>query len=189
MRWPELPGDPPPRTSDEHVCLCQHRHDHQYAFRLLRSHVVNRWLVIIIVLLATTPRSEMHPASYVFGSDGLINGTGGWPTGLAFLFGLLSVQWTVRRPGCASISHLLFITDDCGCFGLLRAEEADRPYRTMTQRRTSQRRSGAQRMPRRRPSSWQLLGQVSSVGSLTSSWCFARGHCTCVSPLAPTLTS
>ncbi|KAI0724668.1 APC amino acid permease [Fomitopsis betulina] len=51
--------------------------------------------IIIIVLLAMTPRSEMHPASYVFGSDGIINQTGGWNTGLSFLFGLLSVQWTM----------------------------------------------------------------------------------------------
>ncbi|KAJ8074764.1 polyamine transporter tpo5 [Marasmius tenuissimus] len=55
--------------------------------------------LIIIVLLATTPRSEMHPASYVFGSAGIINQTGldghqGWNTGIAFLLGLLSVQWT-----------------------------------------------------------------------------------------------
>jgi amino acid transporter len=56
---------------------------------------VGATLLIIIVLLATTPRSEMHPASYVFGTEGLINQTGGWPTGLAFLFGLLSVQWTM----------------------------------------------------------------------------------------------
>ncbi|KAH9922202.1 APC amino acid permease [Fomitopsis serialis] len=51
-------------------------------------------IIIIIVLLAMTPRSEMHAASYVFGSDGIVNQTGGWNTGLAFLFGLLSVQWT-----------------------------------------------------------------------------------------------
>ena len=38
----------------------------------------------------------MHPAEYVFGSAGLVNQTGGWNSGLAFLFGLLSVQWTVR---------------------------------------------------------------------------------------------
>jgi hypothetical protein len=38
----------------------------------------------------------MHPASYVFGTSGLFNQTGGWNTGIAFLFGLLSVQWTVR---------------------------------------------------------------------------------------------
>ncbi|KAL4080597.1 amino acid permease [Scleroderma citrinum] len=55
-------------------------------------------IVIIIVLLATTPRSEMHTASYVFGSLGIINQTGGWNTGIAFLFGLLSVQWTARDP-------------------------------------------------------------------------------------------
>ncbi|KAG6334784.1 hypothetical protein ID866_4302 [Astraeus odoratus] len=52
-------------------------------------------IIIIIVLLATTPRSEMHPAVYVFGSDGIINQTGGWNNGIAFLFGLLSVQWTM----------------------------------------------------------------------------------------------
>jgi len=51
--------------------------------------------LIIIVLLATTPRAEMHPASYVFGSAGIVNQTGGWNTGIAFLFGLLSVQWTM----------------------------------------------------------------------------------------------
>lgn len=47
-----------------------------------------------------TPRSEMHAASYVFGSAGIVNQTGGWNTGIAFLFGLLSVQWTmtVRLP-------------------------------------------------------------------------------------------
>jgi hypothetical protein len=50
--------------------------------------------VIIICLLALTPRHEMHSANYVFGSDGVINQTGGWNTGLAFMFGLLSVQWT-----------------------------------------------------------------------------------------------
>ncbi|KAF8608434.1 APC amino acid permease [Ceratobasidium sp. AG-I] len=56
---------------------------------------VGATLLIIIVLLAMTPRGEMHPASYVFGSAGVINQTGGWNTGIAFLFGLLSVQWTM----------------------------------------------------------------------------------------------
>ncbi|KIK56143.1 hypothetical protein GYMLUDRAFT_47349 [Collybiopsis luxurians FD-317 M1] len=51
--------------------------------------------LIIIVLLATTPRSEMHAAGYVFGSQGLVNQTGGWSNGLSFVFGLLSVQWTM----------------------------------------------------------------------------------------------
>lgn len=37
----------------------------------------------------------MHPANYVFGTAGLVNQTGGWNSGIAFLFGLLSVQWTV----------------------------------------------------------------------------------------------
>ncbi|KAF8622285.1 hypothetical protein AX15_007151 [Amanita polypyramis BW_CC] len=52
-------------------------------------------IIIVIVLLATTPRHEMHPAGYVFGSAGLVNQTGGWNSGLAFVFGLLSVQWTM----------------------------------------------------------------------------------------------
>ena len=38
----------------------------------------------------------MHAADYIFGAPGVVNQTGGWNTGLAFLFGLLSVQWTVR---------------------------------------------------------------------------------------------
>ncbi|GJJ09317.1 hypothetical protein Clacol_003539 [Clathrus columnatus] len=59
-------------------------------------------ILIIIVLLACTKRSDMHPAGYVFGSS-LINQTGGWNNGLAFLFGLLSVQWT--------FSHKIY-TDD-----------------------------------------------------------------------------
>ncbi|KAF8889049.1 APC amino acid permease [Infundibulicybe gibba] len=62
--------------------------------------------LIIIVLLATTPRSEMHPAQYVFGSGGLINQTGGWNTGIAFLFGLLSVQWTVSNPDYDATAHI-----------------------------------------------------------------------------------
>ncbi|KAH8112046.1 APC amino acid permease [Phellopilus nigrolimitatus] len=51
--------------------------------------------LITIVLLAMTPRSEMHSANYVFGTEGVVNQTGGWNTGIAFLFGLLSVQWTM----------------------------------------------------------------------------------------------
>ncbi|KAF8494443.1 amino acid permease [Russula emetica] len=53
-------------------------------------------VIIVIVLLATTSRHDMHHANYVFGSDGIINQTNGWNNGVAFLFGLLSVQWTVR---------------------------------------------------------------------------------------------
>lgn len=52
-------------------------------------------VIIVIVLLATTGRHDMHHASYVFGSDGIINQTNGWNNGVAFLFGLLSVQWTM----------------------------------------------------------------------------------------------
>ncbi|KAI0255535.1 APC amino acid permease [Lactifluus subvellereus] len=51
-------------------------------------------VIIIIVLLATTGRHNMHSASYVFGSEGIVNQTNGWDNGVAFLFGLLSVQWT-----------------------------------------------------------------------------------------------
>ncbi|KAI5454540.1 polyamine transporter tpo5 [Naganishia albida] len=50
-------------------------------------------LIIIIVLLATTGRENMHPASYVFTQT--YNFTGWQNNGLAFMFGLLSVQWTM----------------------------------------------------------------------------------------------
>jgi hypothetical protein len=51
---------------------------------------VGTTIIIIIVLLVMTPRSEMNPASFVFGTDGIANGTSGdgitrWPTGIAFL--------------------------------------------------------------------------------------------------------
>lgn len=87
-------------------------------------------IIIIIVLLAMTPRSEMHPASYVFGSAGLVNQTGGWNDGLAFLFGLLSVQWTmtgydgtahiseeVRRAAYAAPSAIFIATIGTGLLG------------------------------------------------------------------------
>ncbi|KAG9315648.1 amino acid/polyamine transporter I [Chiua virens] len=59
-------------------------------------------LLIIILLLATTPRSDMHSVSYLFGADGLINGTGGWNDGVSFLLGLLSVQWTLTGYDCTA---------------------------------------------------------------------------------------
>lgn len=52
-------------------------------------------ILIIIILLGMTPRHDMHAPGYVFGSDGIVNQTGGWNDGIAFLFGLLSVQWTM----------------------------------------------------------------------------------------------
>jgi hypothetical protein len=72
------------------------KHCHETAFSKQRNSS-RQHSVMIVVLLAKTPRSEMHPASYVFGSAGIVNQTGGWNTGIAFLFGLLSVQWTVCR--------------------------------------------------------------------------------------------
>ena len=60
--------------------------------------------LITILLLAMTPRSDMHPASYVFGAEGLINGTGGWNNGVSFFLGLLSVQWTMT--GYDSTAHI-----------------------------------------------------------------------------------
>jgi len=46
-------------------------------------------IIIIIVLLATTGRSNMNSADLVFGTKGLLNGTGepgyNWPQGIAFL--------------------------------------------------------------------------------------------------------
>ena len=66
----------------------------------------NHRIVIIIVLLATTERSNMHSASYVFGSEGVINQTNGWNSGLAFLFGLLSVQWTVSKDSFPNLLEL-----------------------------------------------------------------------------------
>lgn len=70
-----------------------------------RSSTLTPMIVIIVVLLATTPLHEMHSAPYVFGSQGIINETNGWPDGLAFLFGLLSVQWTLTVSIIATCSR------------------------------------------------------------------------------------
>ncbi|KAL5498420.1 TPO5_3 [Sanghuangporus vaninii] len=86
--------------------------------------------LIIIVLLAKTPRSEMHSGAYVFGSEGIVDGTGGWNTGLAFLFGLLSVQWTdydatahiseeVKRAAYAAPSAIFIAVIGTGLIGWL----------------------------------------------------------------------
>ncbi|KAL7424711.1 polyamine transporter tpo5 [Cryptotrichosporon argae] len=49
--------------------------------------------LIIITLLALTPRSEMHPGSYVFTN---VDNQSGWANnGLAIALGLLPVQWTM----------------------------------------------------------------------------------------------
>jgi len=86
--------------------------------------------LIIIVLLATTSRADMHPARYVFGPAGVVNLTGGWNTGIAFLFGLLSVQWTmtdydgtahiseeIRRAAYAAPSAIFIAVIDTGLIG------------------------------------------------------------------------
>lgn len=64
--------------------------------RLTRGFVfinIGAAFIIIITLLACTPRAEMHPGSYIFTE--VVNNSG-WPnSGLAFMMGLLSVQWTM----------------------------------------------------------------------------------------------
>ncbi|KAH9996155.1 APC amino acid permease [Russula compacta] len=60
-------------------------------------------VIIIIVLLATTGIHDMHSASYVFGSEGIVNQTNGWDNGVAFFFGLLSVHEEVKRAAYAVI--------------------------------------------------------------------------------------
>ncbi|KAI1787362.1 APC amino acid permease [Ganoderma leucocontextum] len=87
-------------------------------------------IITIIVLLAKTPRSEMHSAAYVFGSEGFVNQTGGWNNGIAFLFGLLSVQWTdydatahiseeVKRAAYAAPSAIFIAVIGTGLLGWL----------------------------------------------------------------------
>ena len=101
LRRAELPCNAPSRDFNERIRIRQPRHIRPCVIAApsdLLAHIDNYFYkVIIIVLLATTGRSNMHSASYVFGSEGVINQTNGWNSGLAFLFGLLSVQWTVRE--------------------------------------------------------------------------------------------
>ncbi|KIR28093.1 amino acid permease [Cryptococcus deuterogattii 99/473] len=64
--------------------------------RLTRGFVfinIGAAFVIVITLLACTPRAEMHPGSYIFTE--VVNNSGWSNSGLAFMMGLLSVQWTM----------------------------------------------------------------------------------------------
>lgn len=106
-----------------------------YLARLTKGFVfvnLGATFLITFVLLATTPHHEMHASKYVFGSDGLVNQTGGWNNGLAFLFGLLSVQWTmtdydatahiseeVRRAAYAAPSAIFIAVIGTGLIGWL----------------------------------------------------------------------
>ncbi|KAK4685837.1 choline transport protein, partial [Tremellales sp. Uapishka_1] len=68
----------------------------KYLARMTRYFVfinIGSAFLIIITLLATTPRSEMHSGKTIF-TD--VNNQTGWSSnGLAVMFGLLSVQWTM----------------------------------------------------------------------------------------------
>lgn len=64
--------------------------------KMTRSYVIFHLLVLVtccIALLAKTKSEDRHDASYVFTH---VEGTSGWsPKGWAFLFGFLSVSWTM----------------------------------------------------------------------------------------------
>jgi len=61
--------------------------------------------VVMVALLAKTPRADMHVADYIFGTAGIVNQTEGWNTGLAFfLFNGLCPFVTVPNP--IIISHI-----------------------------------------------------------------------------------
>jgi hypothetical protein len=85
------------RAPHSRLRIHQHRRESQSIFELVGANadrtIHQSAIIIIITLLATTPRAEMHPGSYIFTE--VVNNTG-WPSnGLAVALGLLSVQWTM----------------------------------------------------------------------------------------------
>ncbi|KAG0649946.1 putative amino-acid permease [Hyphodiscus hymeniophilus] len=64
--------------------------------KMTKTYVIFHVLVLVscaIALLAKTPEADRHNAHYVF-TD--VDSTSGWkPTGFSFLFGFLSVSWTM----------------------------------------------------------------------------------------------
>lgn len=73
-------------------------------------------VIIIVTLLATTPRAEMHPGSYIFTE--VVNNTG-WPSnGLAVALGLLSVQWTMTGESGSRVVGSRVVGFDCTPCGL-----------------------------------------------------------------------
>jgi amino acid transporter len=77
--------------------------------KMTKTYVIFHVLVLVsccIALLAKTPKENRHDANYVFTH---VENVSGWsPTGFAFLFGFLSVSWTMTgmfappgmRPNC-----------------------------------------------------------------------------------------
>lgn len=126
----------PQQRSDEalgpihsQLCVHQRRHDAPNHHRPPCMHWQRRHALCCVrhcsfkssdrPLHLTSP--ALHPRRYVFGSEGVINGTSldgihKWNTGIAFLFGLLSVQWTV------STTHLFTLF-------LIQFTDAAPPYR------------------------------------------------------------
>ena len=64
--------------------------------KMTKSYVIFHVLVLVscsIALLAKTPKANRHDAKYVFTN---VDSTSGWtPVGFSFLFGFLSVSWTM----------------------------------------------------------------------------------------------
>lgn len=64
--------------------------------KMTKTYVIFHVLVLVtcaIALLAKTPSENRHNAKYVFTN---VDSTSGWtPTGFSFLFGFLSVSWTM----------------------------------------------------------------------------------------------
>lgn len=64
--------------------------------KVTKSYVIFHVLVLVtcaIALLAKTPSEYRHDAPYAFGD---VHSTSGWtPTGWAWMFGFLSVSWTM----------------------------------------------------------------------------------------------
>jgi amino acid transporter len=64
--------------------------------KMTKTYVIFHVLVLVtcaIALLAKTPSKDRHDAKYVFTN---VDSTSGWtPTGFSFLFGFLSVSWTM----------------------------------------------------------------------------------------------
>lgn len=64
--------------------------------KMTKTYVIFHVCILVsccIALLAVTPKADRHNATYVFTN---VDSTSGWnPVGFSFLFGFLSVSWTM----------------------------------------------------------------------------------------------
>ena len=90
--------------------------------KVTKSYVIFHVLVLVtcaIALLAVTPKEYRHDAGYAFGD---VDSSSGWtPTGWAWMFGFLSVSWTMTDYDATAHITEEYVNFDSSLLSFIRA--------------------------------------------------------------------